>query len=312
MSYVFVVDVQRKPLNPVHPGRARRLLTEGKAAVLRRSPLTIIRKTAMPDAQPDPLRVKIDPGSKTTGMAVVNDASGEVVWAAEMHHRGQQVKDRLDQRRACRRSRRSRHTRYRQPRFANRRRREGWLPPSLESRVRNILTWVERLRRLAPIGAISQELVKFDTQLMQNAEISGVEYQQGTLAGYELRAYLLEKWERRCAYCQKTTHPLQVEHIVPQSRGGSNRVSNLTLACEPRNQAKGNHTAAEFGHPDIQAQATAPLKDAAAINATRWALVQRLRATGLPIETGSGGEPSGIGRGARSPRPIGWMRRAWG
>jgi RRXRR protein len=187
MSFVLVVDQERKPLDPVHPGRARHLLTSGRAAVLRRYPFTLILKTVVPDARPEPLRVKIDPGSKTTGIAVVNDATGQVVWAGELAHRGEQVKERLAQRRACRRSRRQRHTRYRPARFANRGRHAGWLPPSLQSRLANVRTWVDRLRRWCPIDAISLELVKFDTQLMQDAEISGVEYQQGTLAGYEVK-----------------------------------------------------------------------------------------------------------------------------
>jgi 5-methylcytosine-specific restriction endonuclease McrA len=289
MSFVLVVDQERKPLDPVHPGRARLLLTSGRAAVLRRYPFTLILKTIVPDARPEPLRVKIDPGSKTTGIAVVHDATGQVVWAAELAHRGQQVTERLDQRRACRRSRRQRHTRYRPARFDNRRRHAGWLPPSLESRLANVRTWVERLRRWCPIGAISLELVKFDTQLMQNAEIRGVEYQQGTLAGYEVKEYLLEKWGRKCAYCGATNTPLEVEHIVPGSRHGSNRVSNLTLACKPCNQAKDDRTAEEFGYPQIQAQAQQPLRDAAAVNVTRWALYHRLSALGLPLETGTGG-----------------------
>jgi len=133
------------------------------------------------------------------------------------------------------------------------------------------------------------ELVKFDTQAMQNPEISGAEYQQGTLQGYEVREYLLEKWGRKCAYCGKENVPLQIEHIVPKSRGGSNRVSNLTLACESCNRAKGTKTAAEFGYPEIQAKARAPFKDAAAMNAVRWELLRRLQATGLPVECGSGG-----------------------
>jgi 5-methylcytosine-specific restriction endonuclease McrA len=289
MSMVFVVDQQQKPCRPVHPGRARHLLTRGRAAVYRRFPFTIMLKEGEPTEESEPLRLKIDPGSQTTGLAVVNDATGQVVWAAEVTHRGQQVKARLDQRRACRRSRRQRHTRYRPPRFLNRRRRAGWLPPSLESRISNTLTWVDRLRRWCPVGALSLELVKFDTQLMQNAEISGVEYQQGTLAGYEIREYLLEKFGRKCAYCKATNVPLQVEHIVPKDRHGSNRVSNLTMACKPCNDAKGTRTAAEFGHPEIQAQAKQPLRDAAAVNATRWALYHRLVATGLPLETGTGG-----------------------
>ena len=159
----------------------------------------------------------------------------------------------------------------------------------LESRIANVMTWVARLRRLCPIGALSQELVKFDTQLMQNPEISGVEYQQGTLAGYELREYLLEKWGRRCAYC-KTDVPLQIEHLTPRARGGSNRASNLTLACEPCNVRKGTQTAAEFGFPDLQAQAKQPLNDAAAVNATRWALYERLKATGLARRDGDRGQ----------------------
>jgi 5-methylcytosine-specific restriction endonuclease McrA len=148
---------------------------------------------------------------------------------------------------------------------------------------------VHRLRRWCPVGALSLELVKFDTQLMEHPEISGIEYQQGTLQGYEIREYLLEKFGRKCASCKAINVPLQVEHIVPEARHGSNRVSNLTMACKPCNDAKGNRTAAEFGHPEIQAQAKAPLRDAAAVNATRWALFQRLVATGLPLETGTGG-----------------------
>ena len=159
----------------------------------------------------------------------------------------------------------------------------------MESRISNTLTWVHRLRRWCPVGAISLELVKFDTQKMENPEISGVEYQQGTLEGYEIREYLLEKFGRKCAYCKASNVPLQIEHIVPKVRDGSNRVSNLTIACKPCNDAKGTRTAEEFGFPHIQAQARAPLRDAAAVNATRWALYHRLVQTGLPMETGTGG-----------------------
>jgi len=124
MSFVFVMDQDRKPLDPVHPGRARFLLSAGHAAVLLRYPFTIILKDRKPDAEPQPLRVKLDPGSKTTGVAVVNDVTGQVVWAAELAHRGDQVQAKLADRRAQRRGRRQRHTRYRQPRFNNRTRRE--------------------------------------------------------------------------------------------------------------------------------------------------------------------------------------------
>ena len=198
--------------------------------MFRRYPFTIMLSKAVSEPQVQGLRLKIDPGSKTTGFALVNDATGEVVWAAELAHRGEAIKKALDKRRAVRRSRRQRKTRYRKQRFSNRRRRKGWLPPSLDSRVGNVLTWARRLLHLTPITAISMELVRFDTQLMQHPEIEGMEYQQGELAGYETREYLLEKWGRRCAYCKQANVPLEIEHLTPKARGGSNRISNLTLA----------------------------------------------------------------------------------
>ena len=295
MSNVFVVDTMQKPLDPVHPGRARMLVSSGKAAVFRRFPFTIILKQEVHEPVTPPLRLKLDPGSKTTGIAIVNEVSGEVVWAAELSHRGNAIKEALDARRGVRRSRRQRKTRYRKARFQNRKRRKGWLPPSLESRIANILTWVNRLSRSCPIASISQELVKFDTQLLQNAEMSGIEYQQGTLQGYELREYLLEKWNRTCAYCGAKGVPLQIEHIQCRKKHGSNRVSNLCLACEPCNKKKDIQDIGEFfkGKPDILkrilAQAKASRRDASAVNSTRWALYERLKATGLPVETGTGG-----------------------
>jgi hypothetical protein len=138
------------------------------------------------------------------------------------------------------------------------------------------------------------ELVRFDTQKLQNPEISGVEYQQGELFGYEVREYLLEKWGRQCAYCGARNVPLEVEHIVPKSKGGTDRISNLTLACRDCNQAKGDLDVREFLAHDpkrleqILKQCKTPLKDAASVNSTRWRLFEALKATGLPLETGTG------------------------
>nr|WP_026098775.1 RNA-guided endonuclease IscB [Oscillatoria sp. PCC 10802] len=292
---VFVLDTNRRPLDPTTPRRARKLLKGGKAAVFRLYPFTVILKRAVDSEPVQPLRLKIDPGSKTTGLAIVSERTGAVVWAAELTHRGFQIREALNSRKVKRRNRRYRKTRYRARRFNNRLRKAGWLPPSLNSRVENIVAWVRRLRRFAPISAISQELVRFDTQVIQNPEISGVEYQQGELQGCEVREYLLEKWGRKCAYCGAKETPLEVEHIYPRSKGGSNCVSNLTLACHPCNEKKGNRDVADFlsGKPDllqrILSAAKAPLKDAAAVNSTRWALYEGLKNTGLPVEAGSGG-----------------------
>jgi len=254
-------------------------------------PFTIILKYAVADADPQPTQLKVDPGAKTTGIAIVQENEGgpKVIWAAELEHRGQVIKKALDTRRALRRSRHSRKTRYRKARFDNRTRPAGWLPPSLQSRVDNIQTWFNRLSRYCPITSISMELVRFDTQLMENAELSGVEYQQGELAGYEVREYLLEKWGRQCAYCGMKNVPLQVEHIISKAKGGSNRVSNLCMACRPCNQKKGRMNADEFGYPEVQAKAQRSMKDEAAVNATRWKLYDVLHEAGLILEVGTGG-----------------------
>lgn len=288
MQRVFVLDTDRNPLMPCHPARARELLRGGQASVYRRFPFTIIlHDRTLEESEVQPIQVKIDPGSKTTGVALVT--GDQVVWGAEITHRGEAVRQKLADRRSIRSGRRHRKTRYRPARFDNRRRPEGWLPPSLRSRIDNVMVWVGRLAGYAPVSSISMELVRFDTQIMQDAEISGVEYQQGELAGYEVREYLLEKWGRKCAYCGVKDVPLEIEHIIPKSRGGSNRISNLTLACNKCNQTKGSQTAAEYGHPQVQAQAKKSLKDVAAVNSSRWALWRRLSEIGLPLETGTGG-----------------------
>jgi hypothetical protein len=140
---------------------------------------------------------------------------------------------------------------------------------------------------------------------MMKPEISGVEYQQGTLEGYEVREYLLEKFGREYAYCGATNTPIEIEHVYPKSRGGSNRVSNLTLACRECNEEKDNLTLDEwsvqlFKKKDkrskqilssfniIKKQLQKTLKDTAVVNETRWKLYQALLSTGLKVESGTG------------------------
>jgi 5-methylcytosine-specific restriction endonuclease McrA len=291
-NFALVVNSNKQPSDPIRPGAARKLLNAGKAAVYRMYPFTIILKSEV-NQTPTPIVVKLDPGSKTTGIALLQN--DKVIWAAELTHRGATIKAALLSRRQLRRGRRSRKTRYRQARFLNRTRPKGWLAPSLQHRVDTTITWVNKLIKFAPIGSIVQELVRFDLQQLENPEISGIEYQQGTLLGFSVREYLLNKWNRQCTYCQAENVPLQVEHIQPKAKGGSNRISNLCLACEKCNQKKGTLDIKVFlaKKPEllkkIQLQAKRPLKDAAAVNSTRWTLFNALKSTGLSVETGSGG-----------------------
>ncbi len=340
---VFVLDTNRRPLDPCHSARARELLRKGKAAVFRRYPFTIILKNrTLEKSTVHPHRIKIDPGSKVTGFAVINETSHRVVFGAEVEHRGEHIRATMTDRASLRRSRRWRKTRYRPARFLNRNpekcivcgknARHGHktcrlhaqerpemqseprrLPPSLESRVANTITWTKRLMRYVPVSAISMELVRFDLQRMANPEIHGVEYQHGTLFGYEVKEYLLEKFNHLCAYCEGFSKDpvLNVDHVVPRNPKsgptGTDRISNLAIACRTCNEEKGNLQLEEWlgrlhksSHkldqirakrlPQVLNLLKKPLKDASVVNSTRWAIYYRLQALGIPVETGSGGQ----------------------
>ncbi|MER5627733.1 RNA-guided endonuclease IscB [Streptosporangium sp. NPDC002544] len=296
---MFVLDRHGHPLDPCHPARARRLLAAGRAVVHRHTPFVIrLKDRDAATSTVEGVHVGIDPGSKHTGLAVFTGQAGSRAgrYAIQLDHRGAAIRDKLTARSRYRRRRRGANLRYRSPRFLNRTKPKGWLAPSLRHRVDTTLSWMARLTRWAPVTAVHVEKVSFDTHALSAGKpLEGAEYQQGTLAGYEVREYLLTKWGRACAYCGKQDVPLNIDHIHPRSRGGSDRISNLTLACIGCNQAKNATPIEEFlkGRPALLAkilkQAKAPLRDAAAVNATRWALWRALEATGLPVHTTSGG-----------------------
>ncbi len=295
-NWVFVLDKNHHSLMPCHPARARELLSKGKAMVHKLHPFTIRLKIAV--GVTEPLRLKIDPGSKITGLAIIRESDGYILWAAELHHKQFMVKNKdgkmvtvMYKRSMLRRNRRSRKTRYRPKRFDNRKRPKGWLPPTVKAKADCVINWIKKLMRLCPITAISIETVRFDTQKLQNPEIKGIEYQRGTLFGYEVWEYLLKKYGHICQYCHgksKDTR-LEKEHIIPKSRGGSDRVSNLTVACHTCNQDKGNHTAEEYGHPEVQSNAKKPLKNVAILNSTRWYIWNQAKEITDNLEMGTGG-----------------------
>ncbi|MDC8832812.1 RNA-guided endonuclease IscB [Alteromonas gilva] len=294
---VLVLDNQKQPLMPCRQARARQLLRDGKAAVFRRYPFTIILKERQ-GGDTQAVSLNVDPGSKTTGIALVAllQRGHVAIYGQHIVHRGQQVRDALESRRALRRSRRQRKTRYRKPRFLNRTRTAGWLPPSLMSRAHNVETWAKRLNRFAPVTSANVETVRFDTQLLENPDIAGRAYQQGSLFGWELREYLLYRHQHTCAYCHGLTKDavLEKEHIMPKALGGSNRLANHVISCRNCNEDKGSL------HPNVWMALCKQrgdklnltrannmqrimdgyrpsMKDAASVNATRYAVGNRIK-----------------------------------
>ena len=294
-NLIFVLDNNRKPLTMCTAGLARKLLDSQKAAMFKWYPATIILKKSVVELPLPYLELRIDPGSKFTGIALVEIETETIVWAMELEHRGLEISSSLTARSSVRKGRRNRNTRYRKER-QNHKKQPGWLPPSLQHRVDTTITWVKRIIKLAPIKSIAFERVKFDIQKLENPSIEGIEYQQGTLQGYTLREALLEHWGRKCAYCDAIDIPLEIEHIRPKSKGGSDRFNNLTLSCHQCNQKKSNQSIDDFlKHDpvrlnDIKKNQKQSLRDAAAVNSTRKKLFDSLRTFNVLVYSSSGAE----------------------
>ena len=260
-------------------GKVRRMLKENKAKVVKRCPFTI---QLLYDAEENvqSITLGIDAGSKHIGLSATTEK--EELYAGEVELRSDISKN-ITTRREYRRARRNRKTRYRKPRFNNRVRSKhrGWLAPSVEAKIETHMRVIEDVYSILPVTDVVIEVAAFDTQKMQNPEISGAEYQQGTLQGYEIREYLAEKFSHRCCYCgrpQGNGIRFEVEHLTPKARGGSDRVVNLGWACHECNEKKGTLTCEEFGHPEVRAKAEAGMKHAAHMSIMRWKLYERLKA----------------------------------
>lgn len=251
---VILLDKNKKPAGFTTEAHLRRLTEKHHAVIYRKYPcVAILTKRDVRDFKNvRSFRIKIDPGAKHTGIAVVCNETDEVVFFMQIEHRGEQVKSKLDTRRAVRRNRRNRETGYRRCKYRtgsfDSKRDEDWLPPSVKSTVNNIINWVKRLSRWILITECSVEAVRFDAQLIDNPNVEGEEYQHGELFGYELREYLLDKYGHKCQYCngESGDSVLEWEHIIPKSRGGSDSIKNATLSCRSCNQEKSNKRPEEW------------------------------------------------------------------
>ncbi len=269
---VPVLNMRGKPLMPMRPRKARVFLKQEKAAVVQRSPFIIQLKYPSGETK-QALKLGIDAGYSTIGFSAINDKSELLSGELTLRKR---ISKLLEQKKHYRRARRNKLW-YRKPKFNNRSKPKGWFAPSIQHKLETHLRLIEKLTKILPVTKITVEVSSFDQQKMQNPEINGVEYHQGELQSYEVREYLLEKWKHKCAYCGKSNTPLEIEHIIPKIRGGTDRVSNLTLACHKCNQKKGDKTAAEVGYPEIQKKANQTLKTTAFMNIVRWRLVNTLK-----------------------------------
>ena len=242
---VLVIDKSKQPCNTISAAYARILLFNKQAVIHKRFPFTIRLRNDNAVLKDRSYTVKLDPGSRTTGVAITDDQDS-VVMLAELEHRGHIIKKNLDSRRAIRRSRRQRKTRYREVRFLNRTKPEGWLAPSVKSRADNVINFIKKYNKLINIDRVMIENVSFDTaQMSSDTKLWGNDYQQGNLYNKNLREFIFSKTKGRCSYCEEKA--TEIDHIVPRAKGGTNSTYNLTPACRSCNEKKSNLSLKEFG-----------------------------------------------------------------
>ena len=236
----FVLNRHGSPLMPCKPQKAKKLLKLGKAKVVRCRPFTIKLNYGSSGYKQE-LTAGMDTGSQVIGTAVVRE-SGQVVFQAETHLRGEEIKSKMDQRRMYRRSRRGRKTRYRKPRFLNRRAstRMDRLPPSTKHKVMAHLKEKKFIDSILPISGWRLELASFDIHAISNPNVSKTAwwtYQRGDMYGYQnLKQYVLKRDHYLCQSCKKKTKnntELHVHHIVFRSNGGTDTKNNLITLCKP-------------------------------------------------------------------------------
>ncbi|MFJ8526892.1 RNA-guided endonuclease IscB [Bacillus sp. NPDC094106] len=226
---VFVKNLRGEPLMPCSPRKARLLLKQGKAKIIRYTPFTIQLQYATGEAV-QPVTIGVDSGAKHIGIAIT---TADKVLAKGTIQLRQDVKENLILRATLRRSRRQRKTRYREARFLNRKKKEGWLPPSIQSRVDNQIHWIETFRSLLPSPKVIVEVGKFDAQKLKKPDIQGIEYQQGNAFGFwNTRYYVFVRDNYTCQICKKKGGILHTHHIIERCNGGSDMADNLVTVHE--------------------------------------------------------------------------------
>jgi hypothetical protein len=237
---VYVLSKEGKPLMPCAHAKSKRMVKTGKATVVKKFPFTIQLNFEC-ENQIQEVALGIDSGYENIGFSAVSEKKELISGTVKLDRK---TSERLIERRMYRRGRRNRLW-YRKPRFLNRAKSKGWLPPSVQRRYDTHLNIINRLKKILPISEVVIEVANFDIQKIMNPEISGKEYQQGNLYEYQnMRSYLMSREKGKCQLCGKDFkgQPSHIHHCKQQSESGSNRPENLAIlhkACHEKLHKKG-------------------------------------------------------------------------
>lgn len=267
---VYVISNRDTVLIPTQRhGKVRRLLRDGKAVVVRREPFTI-RLLHDTTEFTQPITLGVDAGTGHVGLSATTDK--KELFSAEATLR-RDIQNLLATRRESRRTRRNRKTRYRAPRFDNRRRAEGWLAPSVEQSVQSHIALIRKVHSILPVTKTVIEVAQFDTQRLKNPDIQGEQYQQGEQLGFwNVREYVLFRDGHTCQHCKGKSKDkvLNVHHIESRKTGG-NAPNNLITLCETC------HRKYHSGEIELKFKRGTSLRDAALMSIMRWTVYNRAK-----------------------------------
>ena len=269
---VYIISKSGKPLMPTkNHAKVRLLLKQKKAKIVKHLPFTIQLIYDSTEYVQE-ITLGVDAGSKTIGLSATT--KNDVLFEANVQLRNDITKL-ISSRSELRRSRRNRKTRYRKARINNRRRKEGWLAPSIRQKIDTHLSVIARLHKILPVTKIIVEVASFDIQKIKNPAISGKEYQEGEQLGFwNVREYVLHRDGHQCQCCKGKSKDkiLNVHHIESRQTGG-NAPNNLITLCETCH--KGHHLGTVKLPKAIKRGMT--FRDAAFMGIMRWAFYYRLK-----------------------------------
>ncbi len=265
---VYVINLQKEPLMPCKPAKARHLLEQGKAIVVSRKPFTIQLLETKGTAR-QPVTLGLDNGYKTIGFSAVT--SKKELLSGEVQLRTN-ISKLLEQRRNYRRTRRNKLW-HRQARFDNRSKPKGWLAPSIQHKLDSHIRLVEKIKKLLPITETMVEVAGFDIQKIKNLDIQGEEYQQGEQLGFwNVREYVLHRDNHACQHChgKKKDLILQVHHINGKAEGATDRSEKLLTVCKTCHEE--HHTGVDI----IPKKKVKNFKPETFMTMVRWKIVNAL------------------------------------
>ena len=272
---VFVRNRHGKALMPCHAAKARQLLKAGRARVVKRTPFVIQLRYGSSGYR-QPISLGVDPGYGGVGLSAVGEK--QELYVSEVALRTDMVKLNAE-RSQYRRFRRYRKTGYRQPRFLNRKKPEGWLPPSIRNKLETHLKVIDQVKQMLPVSCMTVEVAGFDIQKIKNAAISGVGNQNGSQKDFwNVREYVLYRDNHRCQHCKgKTADPvLEVHHRTSRQTGGD-RPDNLITLCRTC------HEKVSQGQLVLGGTPSQGFKAETFMTTVRWKLVEELRGRGNEV-----------------------------